>query len=92
MNEKQDRTGPDAEQYARVILWHLCLLQSRLTLLDADTIRRAGAQEGASVEEILIATSKHGKQIHKHAEPLYREALRQANIKPSATFPHSGAL
>lgn len=78
---------PDAEQYARVVLWHLSTIQAHLNLMQSDIIRHAGEADGASVEDILRETSKYGKQIYKHAGPIYLDALAQANIKPSPTFP-----
>jgi hypothetical protein len=83
MNDK-----PDAQQYATVVLWHLCTIQASLQLLQADTIRQSGEQAGADAVDILRETSKHGKQLRKHAESLYQDALQQANIKPSPTFPY----
>lgn len=84
---ENENSKPDAEQYARVVLWHLCTIESQLMLLKSDIITREGQEAGASVGEILEATQHHGRQIRKHAEPLYRDALAQANIKPSPTFP-----
>lgn len=79
---------PDPEQYARVVLWHLCTIQAGLQLLQSDAIRLSGEEAGADVAEILAETSKHGKSLRKRAEPLYQDALRQANIAPSPTFPY----
>jgi hypothetical protein len=83
MNEK-----PDAEQYARVVLWHLCTLQAEMELLQSDLIYFRGKQAGASDKEILTETSKHGKLARTRAEAFYRNALEHSNIKPSKTFPY----
>ena len=83
MNEK-----PDAEQYARIVLWHLCSLQAQINIMQSDIIRQSGRDAGATDMEILDQTSKLGKLVYKHAELLYRDALEQANIKPSPTYPH----
>jgi len=52
---------PDAEQYARIILWHLCTLQAQINLMQSDLICRAGRDDGATDMEILDETSKRGK-------------------------------
>jgi hypothetical protein len=88
MNENEQSSKPDAEQYARVVLWHLCTLQAEIALLQSDMIYFRGKQAGATNNEILAETSKHGKSVRNRAESLYRNALEQANIRPSKTFPH----
>ena len=81
-------TKANAEQYARTVLWHLCTIQASLQTMQSDAIYRSGQQADASDVEILKETAKRGEQIRKLAEPLYRDALEQANLKQSPTFPH----
>jgi len=87
MNENVKSSKPDAEQYARVVLWHLCTLQAEMSLLQSDVIYFKAMQSGASDAAVLAETSKHGKLVRTRAEGMYRNALEQANIKPSDSFP-----
>jgi hypothetical protein len=80
---------PDPEQFARVVLWHLCTLQAEMALLQSDFIWMRGKEAGASDSEILGETSKHGKLVKSRAESLYLDALKQANVKSSPTFPYN---
>lgn len=77
----------DPEQYARVVLWHLCTIQAALDLIHADAIQQSGLAAGASSAEILDETSKRGRQIRRRAEPLYHHALELANLSKSPDFP-----
>ena len=61
-----------------------------MNLLQGDFIYRAGREAGASDAEILNETSNRGKLVNKQASLLYRDALEQAKIKPSASYPHGG--
>jgi hypothetical protein len=76
---------PDSEQFARVVLWHLCTINAALSRLEADFIRES--MPGASARDILIETARRGQKNRKAAEAFYLDALEQANIKPSPTFP-----
>jgi hypothetical protein len=82
---------PDAEQYARVVLWHLCNIQQSLSVLESDMIRRDCEARGASPADILRATKAHGVQNRKVVEVLYSNVLKAANIAPSSTYPLSGS-
>lgn len=79
---------PDAEQFARVVLWRLCGIDATLQLMEAKAIRERGQQLNVSESEILSESAANGEQIDRLARLLYRDALVQANIKPSATFPN----
>lgn len=68
-------------------MWHLCTIQAGLQLLQTDAIWKSGQEAGAMDVDILVATAARGKQILANAEPLYRDALQQANIAPSPTYP-----
>ena len=85
---KDSNSQPDAEQYARVVLWHLAGIQATLQLMEAKAIKVRGLEVGASEIEILSETAKNAKIIDTLARQIYRESLQLSNIQPSPTFPN----
>lgn len=86
--ETNGSTNPDAEQYARVMLWHLSSIQAALQLMATKTIQESGEQAGTPQSEILKEIANYGKNVRKLSEVLYQNALEQANIKPSPKLPY----
>ena len=75
-----DQQKPNAEQFAKVVLWNLSHITASLTEIQSSLIRIE--MQGADDVEILEATAQLSMKIRKVTESFYLDALQRANVKP----------
>ncbi|HTV41500.1 MAG TPA: hypothetical protein VMF08_13035 [Candidatus Sulfotelmatobacter sp.] len=81
------QTKPDPEQYARVVLWHLSEIRATVGILQA---RVVSLEQDPSSKDARQALISDNAKIRVAAEAFYNQALKLANIPPTANFPPPG--
>ncbi len=69
---------PDAEAFARIVLWDLALLRSSMAELQAEVICQIHDRTGKPLQEIEQALRE---RIQARAEQSFQEARKAAGLK-----------
>ena len=78
---------PNAEQFARIVLWHLAALRADVATLQAQTLRGFERDVGSPLPPELRAEWQ--EWTRKIREKLYVESLKEAEITFQPPFPPS---
>ena len=75
---------PNAEEFAKHVLWYLCGVQAQLREVEAHLAFQASARSGVAVEKILDEASARRLLLQNE---LFDEAMKRSGLSPGQDEP-----